>query len=352
MNFTKIQPEQLQMPTFFSNSGDFLLADLTTGFRIDLNRSLSGDFDFNGTVNVYGKRLISVNNSNTYESDSGSQLIGGNNNIIFDDNSFVFFGDDNVVYDENNVILHGYNNTMETGTYRNTLVCGNTITFASGTTGSCYIGGQSSNFNVENSQQLIINFASGQKIIGETFLEDDIHLTGNIYQDGNFYSLGDFGITGDIQQVGSIFFTGNSYRVGNQHSTGNFYNTGTLKLGGNLNVLSSATVHKSLSILEGLSVAKSAGIGESLTVSKGLTVGRDADINLTLHVRSQATIDSGLAVGENITMSTGKQVIHQDLLTGTAGSSSTIRIDNTTNGSGILTFSVGDKLVKVTGFYV
>ena len=48
MAFNKIQPEQIQLATFFSNSGDIHINQTDTGVKLNLSRLITGNFGFTG----------------------------------------------------------------------------------------------------------------------------------------------------------------------------------------------------------------------------------------------------------------------------------------------------------------
>ena len=48
MAFNKIQPEQIQLATFFSSSGDIDVNQTDTGVRLNLSREITGDFALTG----------------------------------------------------------------------------------------------------------------------------------------------------------------------------------------------------------------------------------------------------------------------------------------------------------------
>ena len=82
MSFTKIQPQQLQMPTFFSDSGDFTFSDQITGYKANLNRNLTGDFNFGGTILFNSKRPVVLDDSVLFDTGFGNMDIGGFDNTI------------------------------------------------------------------------------------------------------------------------------------------------------------------------------------------------------------------------------------------------------------------------------
>jgi hypothetical protein len=185
MNFTKIQPQQLQLPTFFSNSGDLVFSDLVTGFRVNLSRNLAGDFVFQDSITINGFIPLLIDDSLIFNTASGSMVIGGQNNIVSGELNIVVGGSGNNLYGDNNVILHAGDSNFPTGASNNTLIAGNTVTFNSGVTGSTFIGDSTAIATVDQSKKLIIDFASGHRFLNATTFEADVGVTGNLTISGN-----------------------------------------------------------------------------------------------------------------------------------------------------------------------
>ena len=184
-DYTKIQPEQIQLPTFFSESGDLLFSDLTTGFKIELNRNLTGDFNINGGLTVNDNSFALIDSSITYNIDNGGMLLGGKNNTVSGQFNILTMGSGNNMFGSSNAIFNASDSTINSGADFNTLLAGNTIDFSSGVTGSAYIGDDTSAFNVNQSKKFIINFASGQRFLTETLFEDNVDVTGDLMISGN-----------------------------------------------------------------------------------------------------------------------------------------------------------------------
>lgn len=209
--FNKIQPEQLQLPTFFSASGDFLLSDLNTGFKIELKRDLVGDFDFSGNLTVNNNQVLTTASSTVFNGNSG-MLIGGTNNTIGGEYNVVINGNNNTIYGEDNTILFSDNSTFETGSQQNMLIGGNTVTFESGVVGSTVMGDDTAIRTVDQSRKLILDFASGQRFINDTVFEDDVTVSGNLTISGDRVTRF-LDVTG-ISGAGSIIENDGSTSVG------------------------------------------------------------------------------------------------------------------------------------------
>ncbi len=223
MNFTKIQPEQIQLPTFFSDSGDFMLSDLSTGFKIELNRSLSGNFDFLGQLHVNGSTPLFINDTVFYNTGDGSMVIGGNNNVVSGNFNIVCGGSGNVLYGSSNTVLYGVDSIFDSGCLYNTLICGNSVNFVSGATGSAFIGDNVSAYTVNQNNVLIIDFASGQRFLKKSLFEADVDVTGNLLISGNsvprFLDVTGTSGAGALIQVDGVTTSGSGvlfFKVGNK----------------------------------------------------------------------------------------------------------------------------------------
>lgn len=184
MNFTKIQPQQLQLPTFFSNSGDLVFSDLVTGFRANLSRNLTGNFDITGSLTVNSRGFLQTDSTLSFDASSG-MLVGGTNTTVTGQYNFVVNGDSNTVNGQNNTVLFSTNSTFADDSSKNILIGGDTISFVSGVTGSALMGDDTAIRTVNQSRKLIIDFASGQRFINDTVFEDNVDITGNLTISGN-----------------------------------------------------------------------------------------------------------------------------------------------------------------------
>ena len=66
MAFTKIQPQQLQLPTFTSPSGDFSFTDLSTGIQINLDRTITGPMVITELKTSAETTILTVADNNSF----------------------------------------------------------------------------------------------------------------------------------------------------------------------------------------------------------------------------------------------------------------------------------------------
>jgi len=224
MAFNKIQPEQIQMPTFFSDSGDLNITQTDTGIQVNLSQNLTGNYAFTGSLLIDGKGVFGLANTgnNSFDLTSGNVLFMGSDTEIGQDENNGYnvcvFANSSSVSGINNSILNGLNITFRTGTLRNTALAGNNIIFQKTATGSVGLKDTlaSSTLSIENPQSFYANFASGH------FFEE-----GKTYFGSSISSNASGIFSGDIEILGSGILTG--YAVVNTHyltgyTSGNFVN--------------------------------------------------------------------------------------------------------------------------------
>ena len=142
MAFNKIQPEQIQLHTFFSDSGDLNIVQSNTGVQMNLSRNLTGDFSFTGDLSNNGRRVaqLASTENNIFDPDKGNFLFLGSNTDIGDGvNDY-----DNFAISCNNSSISGINNavfranavTFNTGSQENVCLAGHGITFDKSATGN------------------------------------------------------------------------------------------------------------------------------------------------------------------------------------------------------------------------
>ncbi len=230
MAFNKIQPEQIQMPTFFSDSGDLNISQVSdTGVQINVSRGLTGDFSFSGQLLTDGREVFGMPNnidSNAFDSKSGNLLFKGiNTEIGADANSngnLALYSINGDISGLRNVVVRGSNTTFNTGSQDNTVLAGNTITFAKEATGCVAIKDSLSTpaLVVTNDNTLNIQFQSGTYING-----------GNTYI-GESLSVQETGtISGSLECLGASLFSGVSEFGGSSTQSTTFHNTARFKTG-------------------------------------------------------------------------------------------------------------------------
>jgi hypothetical protein len=183
MAFTKIQPQQLQLPTFLSASGDLVFTDNTTGINIDLKRDLTGDFTIDGSLLIEGQELFTANSSNS--SDAAGKALGGNSNTATGLNVVVNGSSIDANSGEFNTALNGKNSNFGRSGDHNTIVCGRSISFSDQITGSTVIADQLTTAqSITKNNSLLISFDSGVEFktpnSGVVF-SDDVVFNDNVY---------------------------------------------------------------------------------------------------------------------------------------------------------------------------
>ena len=225
MAFKKIQPEQLQMPTFFSDLGDIKLGQTATGIKMDVSRNLTGTFHITG--DLYINRLPVVRSaetgSNTYVPDDGGLVINGEENWLVGTDNICINGSDNDISGNSNISLNGNEQFFGTGTL-SCLGVGGMATFPNDTTGSVIftdsLGVSTTSYgnNIFNIDFDGGTFLDGGDVVFQT------NLTATTAASGLF--------SGDFSVLGDSYLTG--YKVSTTHDvTGllsgeNFVNVGAV----------------------------------------------------------------------------------------------------------------------------
>jgi len=206
MAFNKIQPEQVQQPTFFSASGDFNIDQSTdTGVGIELSRNLTGDFYYSGNLLINTREVFGLGNTgdNFFNVDSGNLLLRGSRTRIGDGvndgNNICISADSSTVSGLNNVILNGSTVSFSTGTRNNTCLAGDNISFPTQATGCVVLKDSlsSSTVSAVMDQSLYVSFESGNFFnAGQTLFADHVGMDGSGIVSGNLEVVGSGIITG------------------------------------------------------------------------------------------------------------------------------------------------------------
>jgi hypothetical protein len=208
MAFNKIQPEQIQLPTFFSNEGDIWINQTDTGVKLNLSETLTGTFAITGSLLVDGKEVFGLPNTgeNNFTIDSGNLLIQGTNTDIGDGPNDGFNvaikANDCNISGTNNTVVNGYNSNFHTGSRENTLLAGKSVTFSTDNTGVVVITDTLSSNSVvpDHEQSFHLSFSSGHYFgLGKNYFDDHISVasTSSGIFSGNLEVLGEGKLTGE-----------------------------------------------------------------------------------------------------------------------------------------------------------
>ena len=206
MAFNKIQPEQVQQPTFFSSSGDFNIDQSTdTGVEIQLSRNLTGDFYYSGNLLLNTREVFGLGNTgdNHFVVNSGNLLLRGSRTRIGDGvndgNNICISADSSNVSGQSNLILNASTVTFATGTISNTCLAGDNISFPRQATGCVVLKDTlpSTSLSAVMDQSLYVGFESGNFFEkGQTLFSDHVGMAGAGV------------ISGDLNVIGSGMITG------------------------------------------------------------------------------------------------------------------------------------------------
>lgn len=204
MAFNKIQPEQIQQPTFFSDSGDFNLSQSDTGVRLNLSKGLTGDFTFTGSLLTNGRSVFGLANTgqNFFITDNNCLLLNGANTQIRGTGNNAFLADGSTISGVNNVAVNvntaNFIGNSAGTAERNTALHGRGITFGSSTTGSVVLKDfTSSSQSATQNHSFYANFESGHFFRGgQASFEKSVGFA----QSGVF--------SGSLEVIGSGFLSG------------------------------------------------------------------------------------------------------------------------------------------------
>ena len=223
MAFNKIQPEQIQLATFFSDSGDFNITQTDTGVKMNLSKGLTGDFAFTGSLLTNGRSVFGLANTgdNFFITDQNCMLFNGANTQIRGTGNAAFKADGSTISGTNNVALNvnvaSFIGSTVGVAQRNTALHGRGINFGYGVTGALIMKDfTSSSQSAPMNHSFTANFESGHYFeVGQTYFNQNV-------------SLAESGVvSGDLSVFGSGFLTGqeittNHYLTG--YTSGNFVN--------------------------------------------------------------------------------------------------------------------------------
>jgi hypothetical protein len=214
MAFTKIQPQQLQLPTFLSQSGHLTFSDLTTGVEVYINTNLEGDFDIVGKLTVSSDEVITSNASNTFG--STNKIVGGASKTITGANNVILNGRSNIaVSGDYNTLVNGQNVDFGASGQDLTVIGGNGFSIPDQVTGAVVLADRVSTPTNPTNDSLSIAFNSGVTFqtnnSGVAFedpviFEDYAHFRGSSESvfSNDVDILGDLSVTGNLTVTGDI----------------------------------------------------------------------------------------------------------------------------------------------------
>jgi hypothetical protein len=169
MAFNKIQPQQIQLPTFFSESGNLSFTDNSTGVTVELNETINGGpINFVQGVKSQGSfpifnspnTIIYGSTNHSFASSGASELSGAHNVVVG--------GSPNLVSGELNVIVNNLGIDMGDFSKSNTVIGGGNVTIDNSITGSVGLFSSAASPNINQNQTVFIGADNGVKILSPT----------------------------------------------------------------------------------------------------------------------------------------------------------------------------------------
>lgn len=232
-NYSKIQPQQIQIHEFSSPSGHVNFTAGSDYVFANLAPTLTGNFNIIGNLSVNGGSISSSSSSNIF--DSGSFVVNGSGNTIGGTGSVILNGTDNDVDGMYNVIVNGVDCSFETGSRRNTILAG-TLCTVDNVSGCTILHDQSTltTVNATKNNAIYISYTGGAYINSITHFEKDVKVEAN----SDFYlSSSSSGIfSGDINVLGDIYWDSSLIpRMSDLNSTGQALSVRLIATGQTLN---------------------------------------------------------------------------------------------------------------------
>ena len=173
MAFTKIQPQQLQLPTFTSPSGDFSFTDLSTGIQINLDRTITGPMVITELKTSAETTILTVADNNSFS--ESSICIAGVNNRVSGDNNVLLNGQSTTEFSGSfNTLVNGKSVNFGASGQQNTILCGDGVSFADQVTGSVILADHETAVTNSTNHSLLVSFESGV-----TFQNGDVQFNGD-----------------------------------------------------------------------------------------------------------------------------------------------------------------------------
>lgn len=289
--YYKIQPEQIQLHSFSSPSGDLVFETGSNYVYANIARYLIGDFEINGGLSINGQAIKSIDGTNS-TTGTNCFILGGTYNSATGSKNVILNGSSNTIYGTGNTVVNGYNSSSDADSSNNTLLAGSAASFGSGVKGAVILKDFGAYAAADNGNEtLTISFVSGvyfQK--GKIILKDtDFHLS-NL--SSGFFS-------GDCDFLGG--FTKNGVGVattGDLSTTSGILNIKIADTGSSLYTLITgdySTLSGSINSTGSSLAASISGTGSTLVASIDAT---------------GATLSSQIsALGSNFVYATGTQTI-------------------------------------------
>lgn len=230
--YNKIQPQQIQLHSFSSPSGSIAFTQGSDYVYANLNSSITGAFNVQGSLTINGMSLYSIDSSNTIGG-SGNFDVNGRNNTIGGTGNLSVNSRNATVGGRFNSDLNGTGNIFNDFSSRSTIVGGRNVTVPSGVSGAVVIKDSTSAVSVATaSNTLTVDFASGTFFKKRTDFEQNVYFQQNAY----FSSFGSGLFSGNANVLGTLYQNGVAVPTYSMYSGLSGYATGVSGLLNNTGV--------------------------------------------------------------------------------------------------------------------
>ena len=242
--YNKIQPEQIEIHTFSSPSGDIYFQQGANYVYGNLSRRLTGDFNITGGLVLNGSAVYTTDSSNIFGAVRNVILGGQNNRIIGTGNAIINSINSNVSGFQN-LDLNCDGSIFEKGSRFCTVLAGKNSIINENISGSVIISDITNDAIIaDTSNKLYINFENGIDIAGNVVVNDDLLINDNarLYLDQNSSGIfsGDVGFFGDLDLNSSLTIKNNKNLYLATGASGIF--SGNLDIAGALDLNTNLTI--------------------------------------------------------------------------------------------------------------
>jgi hypothetical protein len=242
--YNKIQPEQIEIHTFSSPSGDIYFQQGANYVYGNLSRRLTGNFNITGGLVLNGSAVYTTDSSNIFGAVRNVILGGQNNRIIGTGNAIINSINSNVSGFQN-LDLNCDGSIFEKGSRFCTVLAGKNSIINENISGSVIISDITNDAIIaDTSNKLYINFENGIDIAGNVVVNDDLLINDNagLYLDQNSSGIfsGDVGFFGDLDLNSNLTIKNNKNLYLATGSSGIF--SGNLNIAGALDLNTNLTI--------------------------------------------------------------------------------------------------------------
>jgi len=205
MAFNKIQPQQLQLPTFFSESGNLLFTNNSTGMTVELNANITGPVDFNNGLTIEnGKQLVTSSDGTTIQG-TGNAAVGNSGSLTLSGmyNSVVG-GTTSSMKGEYNVFINNHGLSLGLNTTANTVVGGDVVIIDDAITGSVGLFSNSFTERFDRNETVYIGGLSGIRFASSGLFESDVLFDTDVYVKEDATVSGDLHVSGETRLTGAL----------------------------------------------------------------------------------------------------------------------------------------------------